>query len=98
MMGKKKQKNKELQERALDALDMFLFEDIINNWIRGPLGEEFEVTFAGDDYLLLHRPTGKMFQFRVKIKKGGVYDFTQEIKDQEWFIDEEDETGGYKAP
>lgn len=93
-----KKKDKALYDEAEQALDMFLFEDIFNNWIRGPLGNDWEITFAGDDYLCLHRPTGKMFQFHVKIKRGGNYDFTEEIKGQEWFIDEDDETGGYKAP
>ena len=94
-MSKKK---KELKAEAVEALDMFLFEDVINNWIRGPLGKDWEITYAGDEYLCLHRPTGNMFQLTVKIKHGGHYDFTEEIKGQEWFIDEDDETGGYKAP
>lgn len=95
-MGKKK--NKELWVLAEQALDLFLFEDLLNNWIRGDLEDEFAVTYAGDEFLLLHYRTGKMFQFTVPIVRGGKFDFTEEIKGQEWFIDEEDETGGYKAP
>jgi len=95
-MGKKK--DRELKELAWQALDLYLFEDLVNNWIRGDLEDEFAVTYAGDEFLLLHYKTGKMFQFNVKIKHGGHIDFTEEIRGQEWFIDEEDDTGGYKAP
>lgn len=93
-------KKKKKYERLLaeQALDMFIFGNIHNHWIRGDLGNNYEVTYAGEEFLVLNRETGKMFQFTVPIKRGGKFDFTEEIKGQEWFVDEEDETGGYKAP
>lgn len=74
-------------DEAEAALDQFVFGNIFNHFIRGPLGDHYQVTFYGDNYLVLNTITGKMFPFNITINRGAEQDWDEEIKGQEWDVD-----------
>lgn len=65
---------------AHTALDLFLFEDIINN--REPVG--WRIAYEGNNYVLMNEETEELFHFRAKIEPYE-WDSSQAIADQEWF-------------
>lgn len=75
--------NKNDEDTARDMLDNFLFENIINNFIRGKGGNYWEITFEGDNYVVRHWETGTDYHFRVVIEPHE-WDSAQAIADQEW--------------
>jgi len=75
----------ELRDDAKDTLDSYLFEDVYNN--RNPDEDTWAITFMGDEYLMLHRATGQLFNFRVNISQGRLSkdQIKQMGESQEWF-------------
>jgi len=75
----------ELRDDAKDTLDSYLFDDVYNN--RNPDEDTWDITFMGDEYLMLHRDTGQLFNFRVNISQGRLNkdQIKQMAEDQEWF-------------
>lgn len=73
-------------EDARQVLDLFLFEDIVNN--ANHAEDEWDITYEGDNYVLRDRETGHLFHFRVDIVEHE-WDSTKARADQEW--DEEDD-------
>lgn len=69
-----------MNEDAYNALDCFLFEDIINN--REPNG--WRITYEGDNYVLMNEDTEELFHFRVTIEPHD-WDSSKAVADQEWF-------------
>ena len=76
--------SEELKTEAAQVLDLFLFEDIFNN--NNHSEDEWGISYEGDNYVLLHYETGKLFHYRVTIEEHK-WDSTKAIKDQEWHLD-----------
>jgi hypothetical protein len=75
----------ELYDEAQQVLDTFLFEDILNN--RNYSEDSWDITWKGDEFLLLHRKSGKMINLSVVIEPGNLSE-DEKIElanDQEWF-------------
>lgn len=72
---------------AYDMLDNFLFENIINHFIRGTGGRYWDITFEGNNYVVRHLETKTDYHFRVSIEPHE-WDSAQAIADQEWDIDD----------
>lgn len=69
---------------AQSVLDLFLFEDIDNN--NNFHEDDWSITWEGDNFVLLHHDTGKLFSFCVRIEPHE-WDYSQAVKDQEWHHD-----------
>lgn len=78
-----------LHDEAMDVLDSFLFEDVLNN--QNFSENEWAITWVGNDYVLFHYATGKIFNFCVSIGPGTLTpeEIRQAGDDQEWFEDDE---------
>lgn len=80
----------ELRKEAVDILDDFLFGNVFNNHNRHE--DDWAITFVGDDYVLRHYETGRVFNLSVSIGPGTLSkeEIIQAGVDQEWW-DEDDE-------
>lgn len=77
-----------IKEDALETLDSFIFNNIWNH--RNPDEDNWDITFEGFEFLLRHRDSGAMFNFRVEYVPGSL---TEDDKirlgsEQEWFEDD----------
>jgi hypothetical protein len=65
---------------AYNALDLFLFEDVVNN--QEPFG--WRIAYQGDNYVLMNEETEELFHFKVTIEPHE-WDSSQVVEEQEWF-------------
>ena len=72
------------REEALEILDCFLFEDIINN--RNPYEERSKITYAGDHFAVLDTETGEVHKFKMQFVESDLPEdeWNQVFEDQEW--------------
>lgn len=85
------------REKAASELDWYLFRNVHNAWVTDE--DKWEITFCGEDYLVHDKEDDTWHQFKVVFAESE-FDFSEEIKDQEWCHDDDDNitTGTYAPP
>ncbi len=77
----------DLNEKAIEVLDSFLFEDVDNN--NNFSEDDWGITWVGDNFILLHRNTSKLINLKVTIGVGDLSEdeIDEAARDQEWLYD-----------
>lgn len=77
------------RDEAEEILDDFLYENIWNRNFRAE--PEWDITYITPEFILRHRDSGEIYNFRVSIEPGTLTE--EEIKeagdDQEWWENDE---------
>lgn len=72
------------REKARQVLDLFLFEDIINNY--NHYEGEYDITYVGDHFAVLEYSTGQVETFKVELVPSDLpkEEWEKAFQDQEW--------------
>ena len=72
------------RERATEILNLYLFEDVLNN--RNHYEDTHDITYVGDHFAVLERSTGVIHTFKVVFEPSDLpaNEWIDAFNDQEW--------------